>query len=113
MPRLPFRYRLRIVIGIVCALIIHFLEVLLFTLSYYWLSPLQRFGSLSGNFDASFMDFLYFSFSAYTSLGYGDIVPIGNLRLLAGMEALTGLVLIAWTASFMYIKMEKYWEVKQ
>jgi hypothetical protein len=46
----------------------------------------------------------------YTSLGIGDIVPVGNLRFLAGLETLTGLVLITWTASFMYIEMQRFWE---
>ncbi len=35
----------------------------------------------------------------YTSLGFGDIVPLSNGRLLVVVETLTGLVLIAWTAT--------------
>jgi hypothetical protein len=30
-------------------------------------------------------------------------------RLISGTEALTGLVMIAWTASFTYLLMERYW----
>lgn len=52
---------------------------------------------------------LYFSAETYTSLGYGDVVPGGALRLLAGMEALNGLLLIGWSASFIYIAMERFW----
>ena len=52
---------------------------------------------------------IYFSFSTYTSLGYGDIVPVGDARILAGVEAITGLVLIAWTASFTYLEMSMHW----
>ncbi len=33
----------------------------------------------------------------YTSLGFGDIVPLSNGRPLVVVETLTGLVLIAWT----------------
>ena len=58
----------------------------------------------------TFVDVLYFSASTYTSLGYGDIVPLGNAGLLAGSEALTGLVLIAWTASFTYFEMRAFWD---
>lgn len=50
-----------------------------------------------------------FSFSTYTTLGFGDIVATGPLRLLAGIEGITGLVLIAWTASFAYVEMGHYW----
>ena len=55
------------------------------------------------------MDVLYFSFSTYTSLGYGDIVALGDSRLLAGIESLIGLLLIAWTASFTYLEMREHW----
>lgn len=40
---------------------------------------------------------LYFSAETFTTLGYGDVVPHGDLRLLAGIEALNGLLLIGWT----------------
>jgi hypothetical protein len=31
------------------------------------------------------------------------------VRILAGMEALVGLVLITWSASFTFLKMQIYW----
>ena len=55
---------------------------------------------------------MYFSIVNYTSLGYGDLVPVGSLRILCGVEALTGLVLIDWTASFTYVEMQRYWPVE-
>jgi hypothetical protein len=33
----------------------------------------------------------------------------GYLRYLTGVEALTGLILITWSASFLFIEMQKYW----
>jgi hypothetical protein len=69
-------------------------------------------GKLEGNTTDSFMDCIYFSLTSYTSLGFGDIAPTGWIRFLAGMEALTGLVLIAWTASFMFLEMQKHWKIK-
>ena len=62
------------------------------------ISTVSEFGYLEGSFWGSIADFLYFSFAAFTTVGFGDIVPLGPLRLLAGMGALTGLVLITWTA---------------
>ena len=50
-----------------------------------------------------------FSFTTFTTLGFGDIVPHGDLRFLTGIESLTGLVLITWTASFLYLEMQRYW----
>ena len=52
-------------------------------------------------------DHLSFSYAAFTTVGVGDIVPTGPLRVLAGMEALTGFVLITWTASYLYLEMTR------
>ena len=52
---------------------------------------------------------LNFSLVTYTSLAYGDIAPLGPARLLAGIEALIGLGLIAWSASFTYLEMQRHW----
>jgi hypothetical protein len=46
----------------------------------------------------------------FTTLGTGDLVVSGPLRLIAGVESLNGLVLIGWSASFTYLSMEKFWE---
>ena len=56
------------------------------------------------------MDCAYFSFTIYTTLGFGDIVPHGNMRYLTGLESLTGLVLITWSASFLYYEMQRHWD---
>jgi hypothetical protein len=58
------------------------------------------------------MDCVYFSFTTYTTIGFGDITPEGNLKYLTGLQALTGLVLITWTASFLFLEMQKYWKRK-
>ena len=109
MPQMKIRYRFRIAIGIFGALVAHTLEVWMFTFAYYFMIKSGEFGQLVGVDNISLADCAYFSFITYTTLGYGDIVPIGDLRFLAGLEALTGLVLITWTASFMYYEMQKYW----
>lgn len=71
------------------------------------------FGYLEGNFDDSLIDCVYFSFTNYTSLGYGDIKPLGNIRFAAGIEAITGLSLIIWSASFMLMEMTQFWQDEQ
>ena len=43
------------------------------------------------------------------TLGLGDLSPVGTVRLLAGMESLTGLLLITWSASFTYLEMSRVW----
>jgi hypothetical protein len=111
-PKLPIKHRLRVLAGVFGALFAHVVEIWIFAFGYYFLVHQGDFGSLVGNFDKSLMDCVYFSFVNYTSLGFGDIVAKGNIRFLAGIEALTGLVLISWTASFMFIEMQKQWKEK-
>jgi hypothetical protein len=103
-------YRLRIVTGVIGALTAHTLEIWLFGIAYYLMTHVEGFGTIRGTEDLGFLDCVYFSFITYSSLGYGDLVPDRELRYLAGLEALTGLVMIAWTASFLFYEMERYWK---
>ena len=85
----------------------HLIEVLIFSVAWWWCI---RSGDAALSVAApGILDLFYFSGSVYTSLGFGDIVPVGNWRGLAIAEAVTGLVLIAWTASFTYFEMSANW----
>lgn len=96
---------------LVCGLLVaHVFEVILFSVAYYWLIGGNSYGAIVGSQASDFGEYAYFSLANYSSLGYGDLVPSGPLRFMAGMEALTGLVLIGWTASFMYLQMRSIWE---
>jgi hypothetical protein len=113
MPRMNIWHRFRVVIGVLGALAAHALEVWVFALGYYLMNQSDDLGHLTGNFDGSFMDSVYFSFTTYTTIGFGDIAPVGPLKYLTGLEALTGLVMITWTASFLFLEMQKYWSDKE
>jgi hypothetical protein len=112
LPRLRIRHRFRIVIGVIASLIAHALQIWIFALAYYYMHRGENWGQLGGAFNGSLTDAAYFSFTTYTTLGYGDIEPTGHLRFLAGIESLTGLVLITWTASFLYLEMRKDWDMQ-
>lgn len=109
-PKLKVRHRFRIVFGVYAALIAHTIEIWLFAATYYSMIHLEGWGELQGNFNGRLLDCAYFSFTTYTTLGFGDVEPLGNLRFLTGIESLTGLVLITWTASFLYFEMQRYWD---
>lgn len=109
LPKLGIAPRFRVLCGIFGAFLAHVIEIWLFAFAFYLLLNLSGSGELGGNFNGTLLDCSYFSFSNYTSLGYGDIEPYGNIRFLAVLESLTGLILIGWTASFMYIEMQKFW----
>ena len=112
LPRLKVWSRFRMVIGVFGALLAHAIEVWCFALVYYLMTRDGGWASLSGQFDGSFMDCVYFSFTTYTTIGFGDITPMGHIKFLTGLQALTGLVLITWTASFLFLEMQKYWKNK-
>jgi len=108
-PKMKIKHRFRIVFGVFGALTAHAAEIWIFAIAYYTMNISENWGRLSGNFDGSLMDCGYFSFTVFTTLGFGDIEPIGNLRYLTGIESLTGLVLITWSASFFYFEMQRHW----
>lgn len=53
------------------------------------------------------MDLFYFSLINITTVGLGDIYPTGHLRVITGIESLTGFLLISCTAQFVYQTMHK------
>ncbi|MDX1678476.1 potassium channel family protein [Arsukibacterium sp.] len=111
-PTLNMKHRYRIVVGVFGALIAHAIEIWVFALAYYLMHRADGWGELSGNSDGSLMDCVYFSFTVYSTVGFGDIAPLGELRYLTGIESLTGLVLITWTASFLFIEMQRNWSAR-
>lgn len=109
-PNMKIKHRFRIVFGVFGAMVAHSIEIWIFSIAYYLLPQVEAWGYLEGNFDGSLMDCVYFSYTTFTTLGFGDIEPHGHIRHLVGLESLTGLLLITWTASFLYYEMQRYWD---
>jgi len=101
------RYKpLTIVFGIIA---IHIVEMGLYGAAFWFGDVPLNIGDFVGH-EVSLRDYVYFSAETYTTLGFGDIYPVGDLRLIASVEALNGLLLLGWSASFIYLVMQKYWE---
>lgn len=49
----------------------------------------------------AFTDALYFSTTAFASLGFGDIVLSSRWRLISAIEAANGVILFAWSTAFL------------
>jgi hypothetical protein len=110
LPSLTISRPPRVMILIFVVLLAHTFEVWLFALAYYTLAPFGHFGVITGNPEpTSIVDYVYFSSTVYSTVGFGDLAPVGPLRVMVGMEAVTGLVMIAWSASFTYIEMQRDW----
>ena len=98
-------------IGLIFALLLlHVLEIWCYGIAYYWLEHQPDMGFVHGSHAIhTLFDAIYFSASMYTTLGLGDLSPVGAIRLVTGMEAVTGLLLITWSASFTYMEMHQHW----
>lgn len=109
LPRLRMAPRARLIVVILGTFAAHALEIALYAAAMWVLVRGMAVGALGRAGGPSWSTALYFSAETFTSLGYGDVVPQGALRALAGVEALNGLLLIGWTASYTYIEMQHFW----
>src|SRR4029079_15519973 len=52
-------------------------------------------------------DLLYFAFVNYTTLGYGDILPVERSQLLGPMTAMNGVLLFGWSTAVIFEVLRK------
>lgn len=108
------RYRMVLIIPLVFSG--HIVNIWMFGFIYYVMIQMG-FGSLVGNEIASgktildIYECIYFSAATYTTLGLGDLTPLGATRMITGVESLCGFLLIGWTVTFTYLAMAKFWEL--
>ena len=115
LPHIRIAPRSKLIAVVLTTFAAHATEMLLYAVAYYLIVHQLNLGTLVSEppgAPPSLSLCFYFSAETFTSLGYGDIRPSGPLRLLAGAEALNGLLLIGWSASFAYISMERFWDAR-
>jgi hypothetical protein len=100
LPTLDMPARAKLIVVIFGAFFAHVAEIFLYAVAFYVLVRYLGAGPLGHSTPSSLTLCMYFSAETYTSL---------ELRMLAGMEALNGLLLIGWSASYTYIAMERFW----
>ena len=47
-------------------------------------------------------DLVYFAFVNYTTLGYGDVIPVEKWRLLGPVTAMNGVLLFGWSTAVIF-----------
>jgi len=107
-PNLPIAVRLKVLIVVFGCFVAHTIEVWLYAGAFFAIYK-AGLGSLQGQVEEHFADFLYFSATSYSTMGIGDVYPTGALRLISGIEGINGLFLIAWSTSFTYFVMDRLW----
>ncbi len=101
-------HRRRLLATMIGLLLAHIAEIWLYAGAYYLFGHYPEFGSINTQtlLDASPFDTVYYSAMVYTTVGFGDMIPTGGFRLITATEALVGLSLITWSASFTYFQMQ-------
>lgn len=101
--------RRQMLFAILGVLALHLAQIWIFGAAWWALLRFPDAGSISGAPHLQWHGALFLSALAFTSLGFDAWVPVGAIRILAGIEALTGLVLVAWSASFAFLQMQRHW----
>jgi hypothetical protein len=71
--------------------IAHFLEICL------WALAMLLVGAVSAE-DGP----LYFAFTSYTTLGYGDVVAVADWKLMGPASAMNGILLFGWSTAVIF-----------
>ena len=87
----------------------HVIEIWLFGVVSWSLAQIEGAGDVAGGHVSGVMDYIYFSAVTYTTLGYGEVYPVGPIRFIFGTEALIGFMLITWSASVTFLQMQRFW----
>jgi len=53
------------------------------------------------------VDLVYFAYVNYTTLGYGDVVPVKEWQLLGPMTAMNGVLLFGWSTAVIFEVLRK------
>jgi hypothetical protein len=77
-------------------MVAHTLEVVVWALAY----------AIVGAAPAG-SDLLYFAFVNYTTLGYGDIIPVEAWRLKGPMTAMNGILMFGWSTAVLFEVLRK------
>ena len=76
----------------------HTSEVLVWAV-FYWLADAAPAGT----------SLVYFAFVNYTTLGYGDVVPVERWQLLGPITAMNGVLLFGWSTAVIFEVLNKTW----
>lgn len=109
LPRMRLAPRFRVLLVMFALLAVHCAEVGVFAAGLLLAVDSGYLGHVAGVQHLGIADALYVSVATYTTVGYGDLAPVGPIRLIMGLEGLTGFLLLTWSASFTYLEMQRYW----
>ena len=84
---------------------LHLVQASIWALLYLLLPGVTEF--------QTFEKAVYFSLVTFTTLGYGEITIESGNRILAGLEAVNGIILIGWSTAFMFFVYQEILKVAE
>jgi hypothetical protein len=107
--KIPGVRRRKVLLGVYGVIGLHVAEIWLFGVCLWALLHFPNAGEISGTHAAGLLDAVYLSATTFSTLGFGDLTPVGPVRFTAGTESVSGFILITWSASFLYLEMQEFW----
>ena len=101
--------RIGVLSVVMTCLMLHVMEIALYATGFLTADRWFAVGQFNDESHLDVMAYFYYSAITYTAVGYGDILPSGDIRLLAVAESLNGLLLIGWSGAYTFIAMQKLW----
>jgi hypothetical protein len=83
-----FRILISVVYGL---LILHLIQIVVWAACYRWFGCFEEF-----------IRAFYYSATSCSTVGYGDVIPPGNRRVLGAMEAVTGILMFGWSTGVLF-----------
>jgi hypothetical protein len=78
----------------------HICEILIYLVVYIFAAGPLQLGHFSGE-HSGMLGLFYFAAETYSSLGAGQTTPHGELRVIASISSLNGILLLAWSGAFL------------
>lgn len=82
-------------------LVLHLLEMAIWAAAF-------AIGHVLPDFDTA----LYYSLKSYTTVGYGDILPAVEWRLLGPIEAAVGILMLGWSTSIIVAAVQRLYNAR-
>ena len=93
----------RILLGTALVLVmLHSVQIVLWAVLYRNMGPVGELDTLEAA--------VYFSFVTFTTLGYGDITLSESWRILSGIEAMNGILLVGWSTAVLFAAVQRSWQ---
>jgi hypothetical protein len=87
---------------------LHLFQIAAYAAIFFLSTGPLDLGYFEGKAPDAALDYFYYAAEAYTSLGYGNVTPAGEMRLIASITPLNGILLLAWSGSFLFSLVEDW-----